>query len=77
MPAYTTPNPIPNDAVPSKVPPGCYLVMGDNRKTASTVAGGAACRSRTWRQGLPDLDELEGLGVPAAWISRASATVIH
>ncbi|EIM01409.1 S26 family signal peptidase [Rhodanobacter thiooxydans] len=31
MPAYTTPNPIPNDRVPSKVPPGCYLVMGDNR----------------------------------------------
>ncbi|AGG89344.1 signal peptidase I [Rhodanobacter denitrificans] len=31
MPAYTTPNSIPNDRVPSKVPPGCYLVMGDNR----------------------------------------------
>ncbi|KZC17300.1 S26 family signal peptidase [Rhodanobacter sp. FW510-R12] len=31
MPAYTTPNSIPNDRVPAKVPPGCYLVMGDNR----------------------------------------------
>ncbi len=31
MPAYTTPNSIPNDRVPSKVPVGCYLVMGDNR----------------------------------------------
>jgi len=31
MPAYTTPNSIPNDKVPSKVPLGCYLVMGDNR----------------------------------------------
>lgn len=31
MPAYNTPNSIPNDRVPSKVPPGCYLVMGDNR----------------------------------------------
>ena len=31
MPAYTTPNSIPNDRVPSKVPQGCYLVMGDNR----------------------------------------------
>ena len=31
MPAYNTPNTIPNDRVPSKVPVGCYLVMGDNR----------------------------------------------
>jgi signal peptidase I len=31
MPAYTTPNTIPNDRVPSTVPAGCYLVMGDNR----------------------------------------------
>jgi signal peptidase I len=31
MPAYTTPNSIPNDRVPAKVPAGCYLVMGDNR----------------------------------------------
>ena len=31
MPAYNTPNSIPGDRVPSKVPPGCYLVMGDNR----------------------------------------------
>lgn len=31
MPEYTTPNSIPNDRVPSKVPQGCYLVMGDNR----------------------------------------------
>jgi len=31
MPAYTTPNSIPNNRVPSKVPEGCYLVMGDNR----------------------------------------------
>jgi signal peptidase I len=31
MPAYNPPNSIPNDRVPSKVPPGCYLVMGDNR----------------------------------------------
>ncbi|MCW8809252.1 MAG: signal peptidase I [Rhodanobacter sp.] len=31
MPAFTTPNSIPNDRVPSRVPPGCYLVMGDNR----------------------------------------------
>ncbi|MEO7065403.1 MAG: signal peptidase I [Rhodanobacter sp.] len=31
MPALTTPNSIPNERVPSTVPPGCYLVMGDNR----------------------------------------------
>ncbi len=31
MPAYTTPQSIPNDRVPSTVPAGCYLVMGDNR----------------------------------------------
>ncbi|HVC18129.1 MAG TPA: signal peptidase I, partial [Rhodanobacter sp.] len=31
MPDYNTPHSIPNDKVPSKVPPGCYLVMGDNR----------------------------------------------
>ena len=31
MPDYNMPNSIPNDRVPSKVPPGCYLVMGDNR----------------------------------------------
>jgi len=31
MPAYTTPNSIPNDRVSSNVPSGCYLVMGDNR----------------------------------------------
>lgn len=31
MPAYTSPNSIPNAVVPSKVPAGCYLVMGDNR----------------------------------------------
>ena len=31
MPEYTTPNSIPNARVPSKVPQGCYLVMGDNR----------------------------------------------
>ncbi|HEX7817510.1 signal peptidase I [Dyella sp.] len=31
MPAYNTPPSIPNDKVPSLVPQGCYLVMGDNR----------------------------------------------
>jgi signal peptidase I len=31
MPAYTRPKSIPNEFVPSKVPPNCYLVMGDNR----------------------------------------------
>ncbi|HEY9130936.1 MAG TPA: signal peptidase I [Dyella sp.] len=31
MPAYNTPPPLPNDKVPSVVPQGCYLVMGDNR----------------------------------------------
>ena len=35
MPAYTTPNSIPNPVVPSKVPPGCYLVMGDNRNNST------------------------------------------
>ncbi|HXE76974.1 MAG TPA: signal peptidase I [Rhodanobacter sp.] len=31
MPDYTQPKSIPNEFVPSKVPPNCYLVMGDNR----------------------------------------------
>jgi len=31
MPAYTRPKSIPNAVVPSRVPPDCYLVMGDNR----------------------------------------------
>ena len=31
MPALTTPYSIPNERVPSTVPQGCYLVMGDNR----------------------------------------------
>ncbi|UGB39750.1 signal peptidase I [Frateuria soli] len=31
MPAYSVPLSIPNDKVPAKVPPGCYIVMGDNR----------------------------------------------
>ncbi|BFI95995.1 MAG: signal peptidase I [Rhodanobacter sp.] len=35
MPAYFTPNSIPNAVVPSKVPPDCYLVMGDNRNNST------------------------------------------
>ncbi|TAL71510.1 MAG: signal peptidase I [Rhodanobacter sp.] len=35
MPAYTTPYPIPNANVPSRVPPNCYLVMGDNRNNST------------------------------------------
>jgi signal peptidase I len=31
MADYNLPNAIPNDRVPSQVPAGCYLVMGDNR----------------------------------------------
>jgi signal peptidase I len=31
MPAYSMPLSIPSDKVPSRVPAGCYIVMGDNR----------------------------------------------
>jgi len=34
MPRYTKPVGLPNDRVPSIVPAGCYLVLGDNRDNA-------------------------------------------
>ncbi|HEU4669703.1 MAG TPA: signal peptidase I [Dyella sp.] len=34
MPARMATNAIPNELVPSKVPPGCYLVMGDDRENS-------------------------------------------
>ncbi|HET6431478.1 signal peptidase I [Dyella sp.] len=35
MPARMATNTIPNDLVPSKVPQGCYLVMGDDRENST------------------------------------------
>src|SRR3546814_3132989 len=84
MPAYTTANSIPNDRVPSKVPPGCYLVMGDNRRQSRQSLVGLHAGAEPGRQGLPDLDELERLGYrrrgfladrhgdPLSWLVAAS-----
>lgn len=35
MPSRMPTNPIPNELIPSKVPQGCYLVMGDDRENST------------------------------------------
>src|SRR3546814_13181190 len=53
MPAYTTANSIPNDRVPSNMPPACYLVMADNRTPVRQSRVGRSAGAEEGRQGHP------------------------